>query len=146
MVWLRVKLLQILARPIVVPIAVGGFGLWYGSFKISYQSSNFLGNTFLGTSKISLPQSSRYIASICGVTVGLVTWYSIKFIYPNDWSFPVSTFEYKSIKDIVPLIKNSFSSIQNYPLKRLYSLVILTGFCSGIGKTTAERIFQSDSQ
>lgn len=144
MVWLRAKLLQILARPVLIPITVGGFGLWYGIYNITYQSTSFISNTLLFSNKNKqiLKQSTRYIATGCSLTTGILTWYLLKLKYPNDWNSPITTFQYKGPKDIIPLIKNSFTSIKHYPIQRLYTLVLLSSASSGFSKTIFERLFQ----
>jgi hypothetical protein len=146
MVWFRAQLLKLFARPVLIPVAVGGFGLWYGTFNLTYLSTSFLGNSLLGAPKDPLPQSTKFIASGCGITTGIAAWYVAKLAYPSHWISPTATFEYQGLKDLLPLAKNAISSLHNYPVKRLYSLVILCGVFSGFGKTTFERIFQSDSE
>lgn len=144
MVWFRAKVLQVFARPVLIPISVGAFGLWYGTYNITYQGTSFLGNAILGSSTVPIPSSTKLIASGCGVTCGITAWYIIKTIYPTNWVSPASTFQYRGIHDIGPMIKNSITSLKQYPVLRLYSLVLFSGGVSGLSKTIFERIFYTD--
>lgn len=144
MVWLRAKLLQILARPVLIPVTVGGFGLWYGSYNVTYQGTALLGNTILGSPKQVPSSSTRMVASGCGVTTGIASWYIAKLLYPNTWVSPVATFHYRGVHDVIPLLKNSVESIKQYPVTRVYSLILFSGVVSGLSKTIFERIFLSD--
>jgi hypothetical protein len=145
MVWLRAKVLQVLARPVLIPISVGAFGLWYGTFNLTAQGTAFLGNTVLGAPKEPTPTSTRMIASGCGVTTGVTIWYLAKLVFPSSWVSPVATFEYRGVRDIVPLLKKSASSLKEYPVMRVYSFVLLSGAVAGLSKSIFERIFQSET-
>jgi hypothetical protein len=145
MVWFRAKALQILARPVLIPVTVGGFGLWYGTYNLTYQGTAFLGNTVLGSPKEPASPSTKMIASGCGVTTGIASWYIAKLVYPNRWVSPAATFQYRGVQDIVPLLKNSLESIKQYPVMRVYSLVLFSGVVSGFSKTIFERIFLSET-
>jgi hypothetical protein len=144
MVWLRAKLLQILARPVLIPVTVGGFGLWYGTYNLTSQGTALIGNTVLGSPKQPTPSSTKMIASGCGVTTGIASWYIAKLLYPSQWVSPVATFQYRGVQDIVPLLKNSAESIKQYPVMRVYSLVLFSGVVSGVSKTIFERVFLSE--
>lgn len=142
--WVRTKLLQLFGRPVLIPISVGAFGLWYGTYNLTYQGTAFVGNMIFGSSSVPIPSSTKLIASGCGITCGITSWYIMKILYPANWISPAATFQYRGVHDIAPMLKNSISSIKQYPVMRLYSLVLFSGGISGLSKTIFERIFLTD--
>mmetsp|Transcript_23978 Transcript_23978/g.35192 ORF Transcript_23978/g.35192 Transcript_23978/m.35192 type:complete len:152 (+) Transcript_23978:73-528(+) len=137
---IRRRLLQLLARPVLIPVAVGGFGLWYGTFDLTYQGSYQASSLIFGGVTEHASKSARVVSGLVGISVGAGTMYMANSLYPSQWKPPTASFEFKGAKDIVPLIKNAMSSFQSFPIRRIYALVIMSGVASGLVRCATERI------
>jgi hypothetical protein len=134
---------KILARPVLIPLAVGGFGLWYGTYRLCYTGTSTIGNALLGYADCK----SQSSAVGCAISGGIASLYIENAMFPIDWALPEKQIlKVSSVSDLGNYFKQNADSLKKFPVGRVYGMVIISGLVSGIVQTGTERVFASYGQ
>jgi hypothetical protein len=135
---LRFFILRVVTRPVLVPIAVGSFGLWYGGFDVAYVVSRKIATTLDPDLPVKTSQKNRIISSLAGVSIGAL------FGFANYSSSPFKNIEFpelqmKSIfRDLPKYIKSNVEVLKTLNINRCIFLFVSSGFISGFSKCIVE--------
>ena len=135
---LRVFITKLIARPILIPVGIGSFGLWYGAFDVSYIVSSKVAGTLDSSLVGKTTPTNKAISSLAGVSLGSV------FVYASYVSSPIRTatfpeIELKSIMRQLPAyFKQNMEIIRNLNMSRGVLIFVGSGFISGFCKCFVE--------
>ena len=134
----RVFLVKLVTRPILVPIGVGAFGLWYGGFDVAYIVSRKVATKLNPDLPIDTSRKNRVISSLAGVSTGALFAYLNAATNPfNNVDFPELHWK-SALKDIPVYMKSNFEVMKKLNVKRGIVLFVSSGFISGVCKSLVE--------
>ena len=134
----RLFVVRLITRPVLVPVGVGAFGLWYGGFDVAYLTSRKIATSFDSTLPTETSRKNRAISSLSGVTVGSL------FAYANYKGSPFKGIDLPELqlksffKDLPTYIKSNFEVMKKLNVSRGVVLFVTSGFISGFSKCVVE--------
>ena len=135
---LRLFIVRLVTRPILVPIGVGSFGLWYGGFDVAYIVSRKIALTLDSKLPAQTSQTNRIISSLAGVSAGSL------FSYLNYSSSPFKNVEFPELRmksvfrDLPQYIKSNMKVLKNLNVNKGILVFVSSGFISGFSKCVVE--------
>ncbi len=119
MVFLKKQLLALLARPVLLPIAVGSFGLWYGTYDLSRMFSGFVLPARINQDSKSYTRN----LSIAGLGYGL--------IYVRSRVAPESGFSMPTNLNTQSVVESA-RSVKGLPIRYHFASVFFSGLVCGV--------------
>lgn len=135
---IRLFIVRLITRPVLVPIGVGSFGLWYGGFDVAYLVSRKIVTTFDSSLSTETTKSNRAISSLSGVSVGSL------FLYGNYSGSPFKGIELPELqlksffRDLPTYVKSNIAILKSLNVSRGVVLFVTSGFLSGFSKSVVE--------
>lgn len=134
-------------RPLLIPLGVGAFGLWYGSYDISHKvfSKVIKSGTHNPVMIKNRTLNAQVVSNFSGLTTGVVTIYFSKYLFPP---LPVNYQDMKSLpqeamklsQEAIKLrIARYVEIFKIYPFQRLFGAIILSSSMSAFVSVCAER-------
>ena len=135
---LRLFIVRLVTRPVLVPIGVASFGLWYGGFDVAYIVSRKVATTLDSDLPVKTSPTNRIISSIAGVSAGSL------FAYANHTSSPFKNIEFPELqmksffRDLPQYIRANVEVMKTLNFNRGILLFVTSGFISGFSKCLVE--------
>ena len=134
----RAFILRVITRPVLVPIGVGSFGLWYGGFDITYIVSRKIALTIYPDLSSKTSSTNRIISSLAALSTGST------FAYFNYVTSPFKTIEFPELdsqnifRQLPMYFKRNIQVIKSINLTRGIFLFVGSGCISGFCKCIVE--------
>jgi hypothetical protein len=141
MVWHKKILLTFIYRPLLIPLAVGGFGLWYGVYDISHSivSKILVHGTSIPKTIRNRTLNAGVVSNITGITSGIVTMYMSRYMFPSVDINSESFLKLRSTSEVRSLLSKYSDVFKVYPFPRVLGAIFLSGSISATVSVCAER-------
>lgn len=140
---IRAAFVRIISRPLLVPIAMGSFGLWYGGYDISYITTKNLGSSIFPPAVKETTRSNKVASSISGLSMGSAFAYAF-YATSNFKNVEFPNIEKGNfVKNFPSYIKNNVAVLKTLNVQRGVFVFVCSGFISGFTKGAVETYLNS---